>query len=586
MEHLFVSRKAERIVVALAMLCACSATGSAEHAADAGAGHGKDAAKPDSASASDTRQDGLKTPDSNDSDLLLAAEDLANLEKDAGIRARDTALAEAGVAVDGGGSLVTDPGGSPAPVKTDLAANAPVTATLYADSIAYLLAPEFVGQNYEAYPGWGADISMSTFQKQAFSAAGLGMLRYPGGEPGHWSDLRFTGTCKDGSAANWGAPVWSSLWSAFSPGGLKSLMIQTNPTPQYCGAGDQDSSGAHAAALAKTAAQSGIPVIHEVGNEPDISYFNTHGGLAAYAAKFVEHAKAIHAAVPDAKVYGPAVCGLGGNCTFPVTWDQFYIRDFLAATGNKAEGDGAGTVDGISFHVYLHSEWNYSDLAEAGVDLYGFAQYWPWTLMPYLRKQIAQYDTRALPVAISEVSVGTANDANGNGAMSAVLRTLDLIGAFAFSGVHSFQWFDANAAGPSDFWMITKTAVRPTFYSFVAWAQMGDRMLNFESTANPQRLAVYGTSKTDGSVQVLLINKTATAHVVTLKFRGFVPAGKAMRLTIIKSSDGSDIASSIVYNGVSGPEPTALPPPTSSTATTAPEVTVPAYAIVVVEIGP
>jgi hypothetical protein len=475
-------------------------------------------------------------------------------------------------------------GGSTAtPVTTPTSPNADLTATVHVDRVTYVLAPEFSGQNYESFSGWGADVSLSDFQKAAFKAAGLQMLRYPGGAPADWFDLAYTGKCSDGSAANWGAPAYGSLWTAFSSGGLKALMLQTNPTAQWCGTGAQDASGTHVAAIATTAAANGIPVIFEIGNEPDIGdSFFAAGGADAYTAKFIEHAKAIHGAVSTAKVYGPAVCGLGANCSFPVTWDSKWIGNFLAKTGNKATGDGKGTIDGVSFHVYLHSEWGYSDLTEAKTDLYGFAQYWPDTLMPYLRQLIAQYDDRDLPVAISEVSIGAASDSNGNGSMSAVLRTIDLIAAFAASGVHSFQWFDANAAGPSDFWMITASAVRPCFYAFEGWAQMGNQVLGLDNSANPHDVSMYGTSKADGSVQVLVVNKTNSAHAVSFAFSGFDANGKSMAVTTANSSDGTDSTGAVVFNGAKNPAPAGISTPVASVAGAKPQISVPAYSFAVV----
>ena len=495
----------------------------------------------------------------------------------------DDAMSAGGATSPAGSGGTTAAGGATSPATTP--PNADLTATIHADQVTYVLAPEFAGQNYESFPGWGADVSMSDFQKAAFKAAGLQMLRYPGGAPADWFDLAYTGKCSDGSAANWNAPAYTSLWTAFSPGGLKAVMLQTNPTTQWCGTGAQDASGTHVAAIATTAAAANIPVVYEVGNEPDIgdSFFATGGGADAYAAKFIEHANAIHGAVPTAKVYGPAVCGLGGNCSFPVTWDSKWIGNFLAKTGNKATGAGKGTVDGISFHVYLHSEWGYSDLTEAKTDLYGFAQYWPSTLMPYVRTLIAQYDDRTLPVAISEVAIGAASDSNGNGSMSAVLRTIDLIGAFAASGVHSFQWFDANAAGPSDFWLITSSAVRPCFYAFAAWARMGDHVLALDNSGNPHDVSMYATSKTDGSVQVLVINKTSTAHAVSLAFSGFDQAGKSMTVTTANSSDGTDTTGTVMFNGAKNPAPSAITAPTATAAATNPQINVPAYSFAVVE---
>jgi hypothetical protein len=501
-----------------------------------------------------------------------------------------------------GGSTSVDSGGTPpgpmgaackvtAPaVTTPLADGAPVTATIHADTIVCTTSPDFSGTNFEAFPGWGADISFSTFQQVSFQHAGTSMFRYPGGEPGEWTDLLFTGTCMNGMPANYGSPPYTKLWAFAQTAGVGSLMLQTNPTPQYCGSGQQDASGTHAAAIAKDAASHGVSAVYEVGNEPEISgFFTKNGGQAAYIAKFIEHASAIHAAVSGSQVYGPVLCGLGGNCSFPTTWDSGWLGAFLAQTGNMATGSGKGTVDGISFHVYWHPEWAYSDLMQAKIDKYGFALYWSAAMMPYLRSLIAKYDSRNLPIAISEISLGNGipNDSAQTQNMFSVLETLDTVGAFAVSGLRSFQWFDANAAGPSDFWMITPTAPRPLFYAFTAWAAMGRDMLRVDEDATPHDLAVYASRRADGTLAVLLINKTKTAHGVTLSFNGSSVMGRSMATTTLEPSTAAqDTATSVVYGGATNPAPTALPAPVMATAGASPTIQLAAYSAAIVTFLP
>ena len=98
-------------------------------------------------------------------------------------------------------------------------------------------------------------------------------------------------------------------------------------------------------------------------------------------------------------------------------------------------------------------------------------------------------------------------------AFSLGLLYLILVGGFALSGLRSFQWFDANAQGPSDYWVITKDKATLIYYAFAAWAQMGSEVLDVTSPIAPHDVAVYATHKADGSFQVLLINKTTPAHL-------------------------------------------------------------------------
>jgi hypothetical protein len=428
---------------------------------------------------------------------------------------------------------------------------------------------------------------MGAFQRSAFVAAGLQQLRFPGGEPAEWFDLAMTDKCSDGSGANWDAPSYQALWSFAKSASVRSLMLQTNPTPQFCGSGSQDASGAHAAAIVKAANDAGVRLgAVEIGNEPDISdsWFGSHGGADAYTDKFIEHAQAIHAVSADTPVFGPAVCGLGSNCSFPATWDSGWIGNFLAKTGDKASGPGKGTVDGISFHIYIHSDWGFSDLKEAGVDKYGFAQYWSKTAMPYLREQIAKYDSRPLPIAITEISAGNGipNDAAQTQNMFSVLATLDTLASFAVSGVHSVHWFDANAAGPSDYWLMTASEPRPIFYSFVLWARMGGKMLSVSTGLDPHQVAVYAARDDNGNVQVLGINKTAAPVDLALNITGLDVSGRESVVDLVEPSDaGKDSSLQVKLNGMVGPTPDALPSSKRYAAAAVPTFSLPAYSAAV-----
>jgi hypothetical protein len=481
--------------------------------------------------------------------------------------------------------------GIDASVTGATADNAPVSVSIKFADTGCTVASDFVGSNYEAFPGWGADTSLNEFQKTAFAESGMQLFRFPGGAPGDWSDLLMTDKCMDGSNANWNAPSIADLWSFSESAGVQSLMLQTNPTPQWCGSGNQDASGKRAGELAADVAAKGVRAVYEIGNEPDIgdSWFTNNGGRDAYIAKFIEHSKAIHAAAPDAEVYGPVVCGLGGNCAFPSSWDSGWIDAFLAKTGDKASGDGKGTVDGVSFHVYWHNEWGYSDLQEAKITKYGFALYMANNVIPYVRGLIAKHDSRDLPIAISEISIGNGvpNDAAQKQNMFSVLETADTIAALASAGLRSFQWFDANAEGPMDFWLITKDSLRPIYYSFVAWSKMGNHVLELSSDVNPVDVAAYATKSADGSVQVMLINKTSSMHTVTLSFDGFNPNGKRIAVYRVNPADHKDTDSSLFYNDMPDPALSALPgPATNTNIYDKPEYGLSAYELAVLVFGP
>jgi len=90
-----------------------------------------------------------------------------------------------------------------------------------------------------------------------------------------------------------------------------------------------------------------------------------------------------------------------------------------------------------------------------------------------------------------------------------------------------------------------------------AWAKMGDHVLALRSDTNPVDVAAYATKKSDGSLQVLVIDKTGSEHEVTLGFEGYDPKGKSMAVhTGAPAGDGGDSATSVVFNGATNPAPT------------------------------
>src|SRR5689334_256333 len=144
------------------------------------------------------------------------------------------ATGNGGSANTGGAAGGTTGGGSAckgivATVTSPAASGAKVAVSVDATASGCTVAPDFMGTNYESFSGWGADVSLSAFQKTAFQSAGMQLFRYPGGEPAEWFDLLMTGKCSDNSNANWGAPAYTALWSFAQSAGLHSLMLQTNP---------------------------------------------------------------------------------------------------------------------------------------------------------------------------------------------------------------------------------------------------------------------------------------------------------------------------------------------------------------------
>jgi hypothetical protein len=99
---------------------------------------------------------------------------------------------------------------------------------------------------------------------------------------------------------------------------------------------------------------------------------------------------------------------------------------------------------------------------------------------------------------------------------------------------------------------------------------MGDRVLNASNSADPASVvSTWAHKKSNGDVQVMVINKSTTSKTVAVSFTGFNPTGKTVQIDELRSSNGSATSWDVYYNGTLNPSPATanLPGSSSTTAT-------------------
>jgi hypothetical protein len=420
------------------------------------------------------------------------------------------------------------------------------------------LSSTFHGINYVAF--WDKQQG-STGSKEALSRAAIRRIRFPGGDPGNFYDWRCPYYAESEADPCPASPLASSssstsaldVWSyAQALGG--SVLFQTNTRGGQKrhppGANSAESAGAWAA----EAKARGMAADFEIGNEDDV-HMRKKGDAAfqSYLRTFDAHARAIHAANPGARVFGPA----GTNQYY--WWALDSLGMFLRAAGNK---QGSGQADGVSLHFYVGSRW------EDSVDV---AQVWkrkngPWA---FIRRTLAENDSRMLPVFISEWHIGP-SEAAFNTSMANALLSADLIGAFAESGVAGHQYFATHGVdlNPYSFGLLygagdtrPPDTPTPTYYAFTLWAAMGERVLGLtQSSDASNELSSYATRKADGSVQVLSINKAARATRVGFSVPGLGAGARQVAVSVL-SPKGDRTSRDVTLNGVDNPKVDALPAP-------------------------
>jgi hypothetical protein len=207
---------------------------------------------------------------------------------------------------------------------------------------------------------------------------------------------------------------------------------------------------------------------------------------------------------------------------------------------------------------------------------------------------ITANDTRQLPVYITEWNLGPSDSNNAfNPTVGHALAITDMLGAFAQAGVAGEDYFaihgatgwgllyGAGESRPAD-------SPTPAYYAMALWGHMGNRVLAVQqSDAAGTVMSTYATSRPDGSVQILAINKQAAPHVIHIILNGASAAGHHLRIYTLAPAAGNVVDLDAIYDGVQMPSPQQpLPGPQDGGIVRGSAITytVPAYAAVVLDL--
>jgi hypothetical protein len=439
------------------------------------------------------------------------------------------------------------------------------TVTVNYNTVLFTNDTFYHGVNFVAF--WDA-AEGSAGSREALRRAGIHFIRFPGGEPGNWYDWA--------KATTWTKTTTDSLWKYAKAVGAK-LVLQTNPTSNNVNDAKEtnDPSAAHVAAWVDYCKTGGVDApLWEIGNEPE-----GFGGTWAqndwdstklkwYFNKFNEQAPAMKLKQPSIKVLGPVSAN---------TWYWWGIHElpmFLKFCDAKA--------DAISLHWYP-----YGSQYPGWDNVKSLAQGWQ-ACMDFVRTCTGK------PVYITEWAAHADNPGGIKTTMALALASADIIGAFAKSGVAGHCWFGdmhhylgwSFLYGPGEPKPLDTPL--PCYYILPLWTKMGNQVLSLASTADSANvLSAYSHKKKNGSVQVMLINKSASLSV-DVKFNGYDPAGKTVSVYELKGSGGGVWDTSIVYNGSPNPNASVadLPAPASAVyASAAYTRTLAPYSITVLDFG-
>ncbi len=427
---------------------------------------------------------------------------------------------------------------------------------VHEDQVLFTAPDRFHGANFVAL--WN-NVGDSPEATHAFAQMGLQLVRFPGGVPCEWYD--------------WQHPLatgWTELTplraARFAEAGNAALIFQTNAATDSTGINKKtgetyafNSSGDHAAAWAIWARQHHIPVAFwEIGNEPEMDApkpfkSNQEAIYGWYNAKFAQQARAIKAADPQARVMGPAAT----NTYF--WWAQHNLDKFMKAHGNR---QGDGLADAVSLHWYPDGGGGSWDQKR------GTAQGWQ-ACMDYIRDVIRRYDTRSLPLYITEWNWGAGDHNDSNRKLSNALGCADCIGMFLRTGVSGQTHFCLQHIDHG--WGVLATGgesrkantPNPTYFALAMASHLGGQVLKLDNDADEKNeVSVYAT-RHDDALQIMVINKSPRWQTVAVNFQNYQTKGKTAQIYTLRGINDSVTDEEVIYNGVRSPLPatTRLPQP-------------------------
>ena len=419
---------------------------------------------------------------------------------------------------------------------------------------------------------------------KALAQSNLKLLRFPGGCPAEWYDWQLL---KPPGYTNW---THEQAWDLAKATGMQ-MVYQTNIAGDALHTdkktGEQwrfNSSGEHQAGWLKAAAEKQIKVAFwEIGNEPEMdapaqAKKGSDAIMRWYNAKFEEQVRAIQKVDPKARTMAGALTNMYQ------WWAERNLEKLLVAHGNKK---GTGLIDAISLHWYLGGEKGGWAKTRA------YPQQW-YKGMTYINGAIQTYDTRDLPVYITEWNFGGGMDNVSATRLDCALGNADVVGMFLKTGIKGHTHFCLHGAFKNWGMLYMKGAGKegseaaPSYFSLALAARLWGKVVEAKGDVDEaQVLSVYAAQDASNTMNVMLINKSEKPAHVALAFANLKTAGKDALVYRLESASGEVSDTGVIYNGVTNPQPQKddLPAPAKLKLTADTAVDLKPYSMVVVAIA-
>ncbi len=363
-----------------------------------------------------------------------------------------------------------------------------VQIVVHADQILAPVNRMLFGQNF------GPWMNTTPEYVEMYQDLGVSLLRFPGGNygdennlyPNNVDDLAALAQALDAEVS-----VQTRLWRAGTPEKAAELVRYANVKHNY-----------------------GFRY-WEIGNEPDLYMVNRRHekgdpvfDVAWYNNQFRAFSQAMKAVDPSILIAGPVVTG---------GWPE-WMPAFIQANGD--------IVDVLSWHWYAHgNEMNDEAVLATPPQIEDQVQAIRamWT-DPEINP--LGYQRPVPPLFLSEYNISWATRVRRHlGSQVGALWNAEVVGRMANQGVEMAAHFALQGTDWQGLAGMLQDP-RPVYGVYRLYSQWGDRQLMTESM-DEALLPAFASLRPDGALAVLLINKDPErTRSVSLKTRGFRPAGQ------------------------------------------------------------
>jgi hypothetical protein len=397
----------------------------------------------------------------------------------------------------------------------------PIPGALYVNAAQPIgpISPYVFGTNY------GPWTFLSMGAHPAAKAAGLTLMRYPGGNWGDLNDLmEYQIDEAVALAKELGAePLIHVRLANSSIENAVNLLKYANQTKKY------------------------NIKYWSIGNEP--SLFATGGAsidgydTVRYNQEWRQFAEALRAVDPGIKLVGPDTHQfMADPAANPKDLNgKDWLEEFL-----KANGD---LVDIVAIHRYPFPK-NMQDLIPTKDELLASTEEWD-QIIPALRKLIKDTTGQDKPIGILEINSNWANVSGGEASPETFYNALwwsDVLGRLIEQRVDMVGQFALSTApGSGEFGLFARDDPRPIYYVYPMYHHFGTQLI--EASTDKDLVSIYAARRDDGALTLMVINRNSTEQSMAVQLNGFKPGGPAEIYRLDESHNAEKIEAQKIEDG-------------------------------------